>query len=139
MSSAYFDGRPDQVSRIRDWSRSATGLDHDSADPVMLVVSELVTNAVRHSASGSRYGRVRVTVEVLPGQVVLVSVTDDGPRPGRTTSLPRLPVHADELREGGHGLRLVNELSERWWWTGGAGGPLTVWSLIDPQRDLHRV
>lgn len=137
VSSAYFDGRPDQVSRIRDWSRGATGLEH--ADSVELVVSELVTNAVRHSASGGKCGRVRVTVETLPGQIVLVSVTDDGPRPGRATSLPRIPEQADDLRVCGRGLHLVDELSEKWWWTGCAGSPLTVWALMDPQRDLHRV
>jgi anti-sigma regulatory factor (Ser/Thr protein kinase) len=139
VSSAYFDGRPDQVSRIRDWSRCATGLDHEHADPVVLVVSELVTNAVRHTASGSRFGRVRVTVETLPGEIVLVSVTDDGPRARQPSNIPRIPPQGDELCVGGRGLHLVDELSEKWWWTGCAGSPLTVWALIDPQRDFHRV
>ncbi|WP_233571314.1 ATP-binding protein [Nocardiopsis sp. Huas11] len=139
VSSAYFDGRPDQVGRIRDWSRVATGLERGHTDSVELVVSELVTNAVRHSASGNRCGRVRVTVETLPGQIVLVSVTDDGPRTGQPTSLPRIPEQADDLCAGGRGLQLVHELSEKWWWTGCAGSPLTVWALIDPHHDLAQV
>ncbi|WP_152486405.1 ATP-binding protein [Nocardiopsis lucentensis] len=137
-STAYFDGTPDQVGRIRDWSQNATGLDPVEAAPVGLVVSEFVTNAVRHTASGGRYGRVKVSVEVLPGTVVLVSVTDDGPRPGRRTTVPRLPERTEDLYPGGRGLLLVAAVAEKWWWTGLYGGPLTVWALIDPHHDLVR-
>lgn len=138
VSAAYFDGRPDQVSRIRGWCRNATRLGADEAAPVVLAVSELVTNSIRHSASGGRWGRVKVTVETLPGDVVLVAVTDDGPRAGQGVSLPSMAPRVRELDTCGRGLHLVNELAEKWWWSGLPGGPLTVWALIDPHRDLER-
>ncbi|OLT30713.1 hypothetical protein BJF83_24625 [Nocardiopsis sp. CNR-923] len=136
VAAAYFDGTPEQVGRIRTWCAGATGLDEEAAAAVKLVVSELVTNAVRHSASGARCGRVKVTVEVLPGQIVLVSVTDDGPRALRPTTVPTLTTHISDTATCGRGLRLVAALAEKWWWTGFRGGPLTVWALIDPHRDL---
>ncbi|WP_232832122.1 ATP-binding protein [Nocardiopsis sp. FIRDI 009] len=111
-------------------------MDEKANSLVKLVVSELVTNAVRHSASGGRCGRVKVTVEMLPGRVVLVSVTDDGARALRPITVPTLANHMDDAEECGRGLRLVAALAEKWWWTGCRGGPLTVWALIDPDRDL---
>jgi anti-sigma regulatory factor (Ser/Thr protein kinase) len=137
VSAAYFDGRPEQVHRIRDWCRNATRLDAEHAAPVVLAVSELVTNAIRHSASGGRCGRVKVAVETLPGDIVLAAVTDDGPRAGQRISLPRIPPGAHELDTCGRGLHLVAELAEKWWWSGLPGGSLTVWALIDPHRDLE--
>ncbi|MEV2274520.1 ATP-binding protein [Nocardiopsis sp. NPDC049922] len=134
--AAYFDGTPEQVGRIRTWCARATGLDEEAAALVELAVSELVTNAVLHTASGGRCGRVKVTVEVMPGQIVLISVTDDGPRALRPITIPTLPDHLDDAEECGRGLRLVAALAEKWWWTGFRGGPLTVWALIDPHRDL---
>lgn len=135
-STGYFDGRPEQVARIREWCRKATGFDEVLATPVALVASELVTNAVQHSASGGRFGRVRITVDVIPGDSVLMRVTDDGPRPGRPTTYPRVPDRSEELSTGGHGLTLVTALTKKWWWTNHPEGPLTVWAFIDPQRDL---
>ncbi|WP_081748919.1 ATP-binding protein [Nocardiopsis sp. CNT312] len=130
--TGLFDGRPDQVARIRDWCRAATGLDDDRAAPVLLVVSELVTNAIRYSASGDPCGRVRVIVEVLPRGLVLIRVTDDGPRPGRPVTGPRVLNRVASLRPGGRGLHLVAELSRKWWWTRShRDGPVTVWAYID--------
>lgn len=137
VSAAYFDGRPEQVARIRDWCRNATRLEAEQADPVVLAVSELVTNSIRHSASGGRCGRVKVAVETLPGDVVLLAVTDDGPRAGQRISLPRISPQVHDLGTCGRGLHLVNALAEKWWWSGLPGGSLTVWALIDPHRDLE--
>ncbi|MEV2274563.1 ATP-binding protein [Nocardiopsis sp. NPDC049922] len=136
VAAAYFDGTPEQVGRTRTWCAGATGLDETETAPVELVISELVTNSVLHSASGGRCGRVKVTVEVMPGQIVLVSVTDDGPRALRPITVPTLADHVDDAEECGRGLRLVAALAEKWWWTGFRGGQLTVWALIDPHRDL---
>jgi two-component sensor histidine kinase len=135
LSAAYFDGKPEQVGRIRTWCAQATRLDEGRATPVVLVVNELVTNAIAHSASGGRCGRVKVVVEVLPGDFVLVAVTDDGPAARQPATLPHVPGWSEDLSDGGRGLLLVSRLSEKWWWTGCSGGPLTVWALIDPQRD----
>lgn len=131
-ATGYFDGRPEQVARVREWCRKATGFDEGLAAPVVLVASELVTNAVRHSASGNRFGRVRIAVGVMPGDFVLMRVTDDGPRADRPTTYPRVRDCSEELSVGGHGLTLVSALSKKWWWTNHPNGPLTVWAFIAP-------
>ena len=79
----------------------------DSAvvDDVKLLVSELITNSVKHAAAGVG-GRIDLVVEVLE-DTVLVSVRDTGGgfehRPRRRGS-----------RRSGWGLFLVQELSDRW-------------------------
>ena len=135
-ATGSFDGRPDQVARIREWCRKAIGFDEERAAPVVLVASELVTNTIRHTASGDRCGRVRITVKVMPGGFVLMRVTDDGPRAGRPLIYPRTPDHPEEPSVGGYGLALVSALSKKWWWTRHPNGPLTVWAFIDPRGDL---
>lgn len=67
-----------------------------------LIVSELVTNAVRHTTSPT----VRVEVAVIAGRVYL-TVTDRGPR------RPIRAGHATANDESGRGLHLVQQLSSR--------------------------
>ncbi|WP_262391707.1 ATP-binding protein [Nocardiopsis sp. CNR-923] len=90
VRTAYFGGTRDQVARVRGWCLHGLRMPAHRAFPVLVVLSELVTNAVVHSASGGRYGRVRVSMESLPGQVLLVSVTDDGPRALCPVTVPAL-------------------------------------------------
>lgn len=130
-TSRSFDGRIDQVRRIRDWCQNAIGMDDGRAAPVLRIVSELATNAIQHSASGDRYGRVRTTVQVMPGDFVLLRVIDDGPRAGRPVTRPYIPGWVGEPSVGGYGLALVSALAEKWWWTDHPRG-LAVWALIDP-------
>jgi anti-sigma regulatory factor (Ser/Thr protein kinase) len=72
-----------------------------------LVLSELVTNAVRHSGARPD-GRVEIDVRCGP-TAVRVAVADPGPGfdPARRGS----PRGAD----GGWGLYVVGEVAERWW------------------------
>ena len=73
----------------------------------MLVASELVTNAVRHSGCRGDH-----TIEVRIGvsrNRLLISVHDPGIT-GRAVA-PRI---YDELGIGGWGLRIVEQLSRRW-------------------------
>ena len=70
----------------------------DAVDDLLLVVSELVTNAVRHGAPP-----VRVELSA-DGDRVLVCVADGSPG----TPQPRV---ADEDAEGGRGMTLVDLLS----------------------------
>lgn len=76
--------------------------DHRPSQDAQLVVSELVTNAVRHAP-----GPVGLALEVSPDAGLLrIAVSDSSPRP------PVLPAH-DARRVGGHGLHLVTRLCGR--------------------------
>ena len=81
----------------------AAGIPTDRLRDVRLLVSELVTNAVRH-AGGER---VRLVVEHRNG-VLRVEVHD----PGRGFEVTAPPD--DPLRSSGWGLVLVGELADRW-------------------------
>lgn len=82
-----------------------------------LVISELVTNALRHGL-----GDVVVRTSLADGDLLQVSVTDSGPE------LPALqPV--DVGRIGGVGLRIVDRLASEWGVAPFPGGK-TVWAVI---------
>lgn len=99
-----------------DLELSSHGLEAVVPD-ARLVVSELVTNAVRHA--GSRFS---VTVDVTDG-VVLLRVTDP------SSTLP-FPVHATPLMDSGRGLIIVAELAEDWGVTLEPQGGKSVWAHI---------
>ncbi|WP_375603583.1 ATP-binding protein [Streptomyces sp. JHA26] len=114
-----FPGQPDAVrtarslvrDRLRDW-----GLD-DVGDITALLVSELVTNALRHAT-----GPIGVRLVHHPGGldgVLLVEVSDPLP------DLPRERAARPE-DEGGRGLQLVASSARRWGTRPGGTGK-TVW------------
>ncbi len=80
------------------------------AGDIVQVVSELVTNAIKHGSAPAI-----LELECVSAQVV-VRVRDGGP--GR----PVLREQTVPPRPGGHGLRLVRALATRWGYTRGAGG-----------------
>lgn len=75
-------------------------------DDVLLVASELVTNAVVHSG-GSPADTIEVRA-VLTGGSVSISVQD----PGRSGVSPRL--RGEDALAGGWGLQIVRQLAHRW-------------------------
>jgi anti-sigma regulatory factor (Ser/Thr protein kinase) len=81
------------------------GLSGRLLQTLVLLVSEVVSNAVLHS-SGPREERIRLTATVEE-DAVRVRVTDAGQ--GFTPS-PRDPARAD----GGYGLYLVAKAASRW-------------------------
>ena len=83
------------TERCRDWGCG------NVAEDAELVVSELVTNALRHAS-----GRIELTALLLD-EALVVSVSD-GDQP-----LPRLRRVRDS-DEGGRGLQLVAMLASRW-------------------------
>jgi anti-sigma regulatory factor (Ser/Thr protein kinase) len=97
---------PIAVSEARAWlaSRAAALVDDDGQANLALVISEIVTNAVRHGKPG---GEIRVAA-TPKDDYLCVQVTDEGsgfvPTPGAMASEPG----------GGFGLFLVEQLTRRW-------------------------
>ncbi|HEX5949407.1 MAG TPA: ATP-binding protein [Actinomycetota bacterium] len=82
-----------------------------------LMVSEVVTNSVRHAGLGEG-DRIELRISVDKGRV-RVEVHDTGPgfeRPSEPTTM---------FRDSGWGLYLVDRLADRWGITSGRG--TTVW------------
>jgi GAF domain-containing protein/anti-sigma regulatory factor (Ser/Thr protein kinase) len=101
----------------------AVGLSEAELDTARLLVSELVTNAIRHGE-----GRITLTLG-LDDARVRVEVHDDGSRRLRRREHP-------DADGGGFGLNLVAELASRW----GADADAGVWFELDraPGGELRR-
>jgi serine/threonine-protein kinase RsbW len=85
---------------------------HAQTEDALLLVSELVTNSVRHSDSGRiPGGRVSVAVANHDG-TLHIDVIDAG----STGHRPRLCLDVDADSGGGRGLWLVQELATAWGW-----------------------
>ncbi|MEU5886389.1 SpoIIE family protein phosphatase [Streptomyces sp. NPDC047461] len=93
------DAAPGRARRLARRALSRWGLE-DMSDSVELLVSEVVTNAVRYASRP-------VTLRLLRTDVLRCEVGDDVPQ------LPRLR-QARATDEGGRGLYLVNKLARRW-------------------------
>jgi hypothetical protein len=96
------------------------------ADTVELVVSEIVTNAVRASATAAQHGIGMPTTKVWlssDGRRVLIQVWDsDGHRPA--------PQRVGLTAESGRGLLLVQTLSTEWgYYTPDGQAGKIVWAL----------
>lgn len=97
----------------------------DRIDDACLIVSEMVTNAVRVTATGDRrtQGSIRLRLGAEGGRP-LVEVWD---------SCPALPVllEPDPLEERGRGLHIIRSLAVRFGWRPEEkGGGKTVWALL---------
>lgn len=81
---------------------SAASVSPPTTETAMLLISELVTNAVVHGS-----GRPVLDIDVQP-DVLRVTVTDEA------TGTPRLLRDRPLLGESGRGLQLVEALAARW-------------------------
>ncbi len=111
MGLRSFTGRPSSIPKARGWAREllAGGAADGAIDDVMLLLSEVVTNAVVHSDSGHRAGGL-LTVRLGVGRgVVHVEVIDAG----SSASVPAVR-DADADGVGGRGLFLVDLLAADW-------------------------
>lgn len=122
---------PQARHAVRDLlNRQGVPLDEDVAEGLLLIVSELVTNAVKHAALLSP----ELAVEVAVGaEWVRVSVEDN--HPYRPTAL-----ETDYAQTGGRGLLLVREITRE---AGGAcdvehtaGGGKIIWAVLPLSRRL---
>ncbi|MFE5852996.1 SpoIIE family protein phosphatase [Streptomyces sp. NPDC056500] len=93
--AAVAQARTDAVRRLADWE-----LDDDIRFTAELVVSELVTNAIR-------YGLPPIQLRLIHERAVICEVSD------ASYTSPRLR-RARVFDEGGRGLLLVAQLTQRW-------------------------
>jgi len=115
-----FPGHQQELSGLRRWLSSLLP-DCPARDDVLSIVTELASNAIRHTASGRDGGWFAVEV-TWHESVVQVAVVDSG-----GTAEPQ--VIDDPDGERGRGLLLVHGLSVRTGFTGDQRGRL-VWAQI---------
>lgn len=115
---------PQAVGHARRFTRRtlrAWGVPADTLDTALLIVSELVTNALVHTD-----GRVRLAL-TLVGRRLRIAVADPSPR------TPTKPASLEWEATGGRGILLVEAMSDAWG-TVPAGGGKQVWSEISLDR-----
>ncbi|WP_327281561.1 MULTISPECIES: ATP-binding protein [unclassified Streptomyces] len=116
VRGAVGKGRDFTRRTLREWGWDG----HESAEDALLLVSELVTNAALHAGGCHE-------LVLTAGEALRIDVLDGGasppcPRVGRGPGVP-----------GGHGLHIVQRLSDRWGsYTHGAGKG--VWAEIEASR-----
>ncbi|MCW2912457.1 MAG: putative anti-sigma regulatory factor, serine/threonine protein kinase [Actinomycetia bacterium] len=115
------DARHFTTATLENWGLAAL------SDDVALVVSELVTNALRHSLPprlSEAPGRILLRLQ-HETSFILCGVLDTG------SEAPRRRV-PDFIAETGRGLHIVESFSATWGWMPLDGGGKVVWALFQP-------
>lgn len=117
--------RPESAGAVRRaLLRWAGHLPERVRTDLVLVVNELVINAIRH---GPDFGRVRISLREHDDELE-VGVRDD--------SLPQVIAPREPDETGGRGLRIVDTLAQAW---GVRHNPTQVWCLLratEPAADV---
>jgi len=125
---------PREVGRAREWARARLagfGVEADDSllETLVLLVSELVTNAVVHTGRPALLRMALSGCLVAGGGTVRIEVVDTGSSPPRRR-------RADGDDTGGRGLELVCGLADRWGWRQEGTGK-RVWCELDRGRDAR--
>jgi anti-sigma regulatory factor (Ser/Thr protein kinase) len=116
-SGRRFPPKAASAAEARGYVRSLlVGYGRDLTDAVVLLTSELVSNAIVHGESA-----ITIDIGRIDGHV-RVSVSDESEK------LPELHF-PDPFDPNGRGLAIVNELSDAWGVERGANGK-TVWFTL---------
>ncbi len=132
LGSLTIPGRPEQVATARAFvsrTLSSQNVSTDT-DAATLLTSEIVTNAIQHTKSGTGDGTVTIVVIRVP-HGVLVEVIDDG-------SAGSPIVKGDLYAADGHGLFLVQHLAAQWGYLRDPAGT-TVWFHLPAADQSQRV
>ena len=128
LSRITIPGRGEQVRVARTFAAEIlgelAGLDDGVLHNAMLLTSELVTNAIRHSRSGAAGGSVLLVV-LQASDGIGVEVTDSGSADGAPV------VKEDVFTCEGHGLFLVEAVASHWGYRRATEDGTTVWFWID--------
>ncbi|SOD78473.1 Histidine kinase-like ATPase domain-containing protein [Streptomyces sp. 1222.2] len=116
---AAHPGAVAQARRVTRTQLTGWAVCEDTCDTAALVVSELVTNAIVHTAS------TQIVCELLDGdELVRIVVRDEGCAPGEPHPSPQRPEE-----EHGRGLLLIESLC-RSWGAQPVGLGLLVWADV---------
>ena len=124
-------GSPKTAREFTRRTFSAWNLDELYND-VVVVVSELVTNALCHGLTGASYSALARPVQlvlVARERRVLAAVADPSDK------TPML-AGAKQFAESGRGLRIVAVMSDAWGWLPFATGGKAVWAAFDVPAEL---
>lgn len=127
-ATCSLESRAESVKLGRDFTRAALSQWGMAAltDMAELVVSELVTNALRHGIPSAR--RLvcdrPVRLKLLAQAPFMMCMVSD---PGAEIPVPR---ESDPTQENGRGLRVVEACSVRWGWHLLDEGGKIVWALL---------
>jgi anti-sigma regulatory factor (Ser/Thr protein kinase) len=118
----------ESAGRAREFTRAALqrwGIT-DGGDVAVLIVSELVTNALRHAVLSAQWmpGEHPISLSLLRSDPHLLCMVSD---PGSSAPVRATP---DASAEGGRGLQVVESCSVRWGWQSADGGGKVVWALL---------
>ena len=108
------------IATLRRWDSAERGQD------IVIVVSELVTNALRHALPGAGDTRLRRPIQLgllQLGPCVLCAVAD----PSQAVPAPRIP---GTLGETGRGLHIICALSDQWGCTTPSDTGKAVWATF---------
>jgi anti-sigma regulatory factor (Ser/Thr protein kinase) len=130
--------RPGSVAWARRHAQAALGawnVRPDTAETIVLLVSELVTNACTASASKLPGANLEATViqtlRYQPGRIV-IEVSDPDPRPPVLTD-------AGPDAESGRGLILIQALSKEWsYFYPPTGGKTVYCTLAYPETESQK-
>ena len=115
------DARGFTRSTLNGWGMSAL------VDNAAIVVSELLSNALRYGVAGPRARALSphpVWLGLLRrGNAVMCAVSDPG------TDVPVVKV-PDYFAESGRGLHVIGTLSESWGWTPPDSAGKAVWAVL---------
>ncbi|GAA2425142.1 ATP-binding protein [Streptomyces macrosporus] len=119
---------PREVGKAREWARSrlagfGVGADESLVETLVLLVSELVTNAVVHTGRPALLRIVLSGCLVAGGGTARIEVVDTSSRPPRRR-------RAEEEETSGRGLELVCGLADRWGWRQEGAGK-RIWCELD--------